>query len=130
MNGPLSNVSVARNISDDEEARLRAVVERLLDEPTDSVALEKRREERKPFYCVTELTLDGEHPITMPVYVRDISTGGVGFVHSMPLETEEATVTFLVDDGQTHHVRVSIQWCRECDDQSYLSGAKMLYVLD
>ena len=130
IDGPLGNLNVARNITEDEELRLKALVESLLDKSSDTITQEKRGEERTPFFCVSELTLDGEFPITMPVYMRDISASGIGFVHSMPLESQEATVAFLADDGQTHRVRINIQWCRECDDQSYLSGARMMYIVD
>ena len=89
---------------------------------------ERRRSERIPFCRVVTIYYDDD-PTPMPALIRDISEAGVGLLHDMPLNLDEATIRIPLDCGKTICARVAVVWCRS-ELRHYISGAKFVRVFE
>jgi hypothetical protein len=65
-------------------------------------------------------------PLT--VYLRDLSNGGIGLLHRVPLPTGRVLLKFHLMDGGTKTLTADIRWCRKIDDRLYWSGGPLLEV--
>jgi hypothetical protein len=77
---------------------------------------------RYPFFCPVALTLCSDLISIPAVFIRDISSSGVGLLHNSPLENQAVLLRIETDDP-SHTVLAKIRWCRAASDGWYLSGA-------
>jgi len=88
---------------------------------------EQRASERVACHREMVLYTDQESgPI--PVVMRDISVGGIGLVHDVPLDLGEAMLELPLDDGSIVSARINIIWCRSTVKHCYISGGTFLDV--
>lgn len=97
---------------------------------------ERRSESRLPFHRPVRVTplgedlgaFDGAVSDTITGYTRDISPGGVGFLHDHPLATRRVLLTFDLLDGELLSLVVELTWCRYLGDFWYSSGGRLVAV--
>jgi hypothetical protein len=97
----------------------------LLDEAKEQECVERRSEQRFPFFHPATLTYRyrAEEPIS--VFTREISQSGIGLLHAGPLERGEVAIA-LQTRGTVVTFRAYILWCRACGPQWHLSGGQLL----
>ena len=61
---------------------------------------------------------------------RDLSPGGVSFVHVAPLPYRIVVVTFQSADGRRASVLTRLNWCRFTRDGRYQSGGRFLRLFE
>lgn len=91
---------------------------------------EQRRERRIPYLDVVTISPAGQPGEKLSAFARDLSPGGIGLVHRMPIALEEAVVTLKLPRGRTAAMVTQIVWCREFADGWYASGGRFLDVLE
>ena len=83
-----------------------------------------------------ERRMAGRHPFFYPVllrlhqgtqqysaFTRDISEGGIGLLHSMPIEPQTLTVITRLDSGDEQvELPIRLVWCLPCGEGWYISG--------
>ena len=80
--------------------------------------LERRSTERQPLLRPVSIRTLGSLGMTVLALCRDISPGGIGLFHSVPLQTKH--VWLQLDPPLDISTR--IRWCRKCADGWYMSG--------
>jgi len=101
----------------------KEVAQQLLQE----VCKDNRREtDRHPFFRPVSVTPDNEKGNNYSAFSRDISLGGIGLLHNMPLDTVEATLTITGNSPEPHKIRAKIQWCQPAGEGWYISGVEFL----
>ncbi len=63
-------------------------------------------------------------------YVRDISSYGVGLAHSHPLEPGPVLLAFDLRNGEQVSFIAEVLWCESQGDGQYISGGKLMDVLN
>jgi len=63
-------------------------------------------------------------------YVRDISSYGVGLAHSHPLEPGPVLLAFDLRNGEQVSFVAEVLWCEPQGDGQYISGGKLMDVLN
>lgn len=71
-----------------------------------------------------------DQPVWMPIFIRDMSGGGIGFRHGVPLPEGTATISFKLENGQSTQLNVEVLWCRNDGNSMYISGSQFLSVAD
>ncbi len=61
---------------------------------------------------------------------RDISLGGVGFAHELPLASGHAVIQFNLAAAEPIYLVLEVAWSHRQPDGSYVSGSKIMGVLD
>jgi hypothetical protein len=92
--------------------------------------LQRRRWHRVQFskpLLITPLDAD-ENSVDVGFVVtsRDLSVGGVSFMHERPLIYQKVAVTFPMDDCVSESVVTRLTWCRFTRQGSYLSGGQFI----
>jgi hypothetical protein len=87
---------------------------------------DRRAHQRYPFFRRVTLNRDGVDDCRMTVFCRDVSPGGVGLLHNMPLNTGPVMLHVPLDSGRVLDVHVDIKWCGPGGDTWYLSGGEFL----
>jgi hypothetical protein len=59
---------------------------------------------------------------------RDISKRGIGLSHEGELPRGKLQIKIDLGDGRCLQIRARLVWCRQTDDNSYISGAEFLAV--
>ena len=90
---------------------------------------ERREQPRVPF-CRRVTLYFGDSPLPTAAVLRDISADGMGLLHEVPVELEEATVRIRSDSGKTLCARVKILWCKEAGCGCYSSGGTFVRVFE
>jgi len=90
----------------------------LLDDPM----WERRTERRLPYFGPAALWVPPAVDIRQPVFVRDISIGGIGLVHLMPIKRGDVVLTLHVPSGRELSLWTEMLWCRDYGDGWYASG--------
>ncbi|MGE3315005.1 MAG: hypothetical protein AB7O26_07790 [Planctomycetaceae bacterium] len=82
---------------------------------------------RKPI-AITPLDDASEEPIgeTMLAFGRDISRGGISFVHDKPLPCRRVAISFQLNDGTHASIVTELKWCRFTLEGHYQSGGQFL----
>jgi hypothetical protein len=66
--------------------------------------------------------------VSFSAFARDISPGGVGLVHLMPLDKGEVVIGLTLPSGKHLSLRTEICWCRDYGNGWYASGGRFLAV--
>jgi hypothetical protein len=88
--------------------------------------MDRRGAARYPFFRPVTLTPAGGDLGPHHAFTRELSTTGVGLLHSVRLTPGVFTVAILHDDGSRTSLPTEILWCRPCGEGWYLSGGKFL----
>ena len=94
--------------------RLREALEEISEPYCD-----RRNEVRSSFFGPASVATPD---VTLSVFVRDLSLGGIGLVHFMPLRTGLCKLHLPISSGRTIDLDVDIKWCRDYGDGWYASG--------
>lgn len=87
--------------------------------------VQRRLHERHPFFrplTIRAATLDGRD---IEAVGKDVSLGGIGFLHEEPCERGLRVLTLPTPRG-TADVRADILWSRPCADGLFLSGGQFV----
>ena len=105
---------------------LQKQINRLLGQRTE-VESERRAHDRTPLVCAAMLKFDDDYA-WIPIYIRDVSDGGIGFIHGVELPVGEATTSFKLENDAPVRLRVQVLWCKEFSAGWYISGGKFIDV--
>jgi hypothetical protein len=89
---------------------------------------ERRRENRVPFFGPVSVSLADASGASLSAFARDISLGGIGLVHLMPLPPGEVLIGVTLPSGRCISLRTYVAWCRDYGDGWYASGGRFLGV--
>ena len=84
---------------------------------------ERRAHQRFPRFCSATLRFDNQD---LPAYVRDISIGGIGLIHTEPVAVNETVAVLLEVNGKMVRLRARICWCQRRDEAWHASGGELL----
>ena len=88
----------------------------------------RRTERRLPYFGPVSVGLPDAPSVGHSAFARDLSPGGMGLVHLMPIAPGEVTITLALDNGRTLTLLAEILWCRDYDDGWYASGGRLIDV--
>jgi hypothetical protein len=125
----VDRLGAGSNLPESGEAQLDDVIQRLIAQ-MGPVKVERRKEGRSTMFCPCTLTLDEENGLFMPVYVRDLSTDGIGFLHGTPIDAEEVTASFMTEGGESVQLRVRLIWSRPFDRHWHISGGTFISLVN
>ena len=108
------------------EERVRQEIIRLLDEPRPDEQPERCGEVRQPFFRPITIKSVAKRSKQFSAFARELSTSGIGLLHSMPVECGETIVTIPSQSGEKVSIRTEIVWCQPCGEGWYLSGGRFL----
>jgi hypothetical protein len=111
----------------ESSTRVEEVVSRLLNEAKEQELIDRRSEPRHPFFQPATLTYRYRPEEPISVFTREISTIGIGLLHSGPLERGEVAITVNGRGGPVTF-RTYLLWCKS-SGQWYLSGGQFLGIL-
>lgn len=106
-----------------ESTSTQKAIEQLLEEVS---AEERRSSERYPFFRPVTIAPESEKGRTYSAFSRDLSTSGIGLLHNMPLDIDEATLTIGGGLSGPVKLRAKIQWCQPTGEGWYISGGEFL----
>lgn len=111
---------------------LREIVQSLLLSASDDQSLphDERRDEPRFAVNLSAMICYTDRPVWMPIFVRDMSEGGIGFRHGVPLPEGVATISFKLENGQSTELTVELLWCRNDGNSMYISGSRFLALAD
>ncbi len=87
---------------------------------------DRRDDTRHPFFTMVMLRMRSGPTSFVSVFSREISCGGIGLLHSIPLQANDVyEIDLRVGDV---HMRRNAQvvWCRPAGDCWYLSGCRFV----
>lgn len=61
---------------------------------------------------------------------RDLSLGGIGFIHDEPLAGDYAIVTFDLRDGNSASVLLEVRWSNRAQGSHYMSGGRFQGIVE
>lgn len=88
--------------------------------------MDRRGAARYPFFRPVMLASADAELGPHHAFTRELSTTGVGLLHSVKLTPGDITVTIVHDNGRLASLPAELLWCRPCGEGWYLSGAKFL----
>ncbi len=112
-----------------EQNAIEESVKRLLDEA--KAAIEERGDAiRTPFFGPINITIvEKSQQWQFSGFSRELSSSGIGMLHSMPLEAGEVVlVTISRRSAPDIRLRSKLRWCEPCGEGWYISGAEFLDV--
>lgn len=107
------------------EARVIQAMCEVFDVPT-----EQRQAARKPLFGPATVTLAGASSTAFTAFARDVSTLGIGLLHTQPIDCVEVVVRLHRPGGQSIAFRTEIRWCKDFGDGWYASGGRFLDVVE
>ena len=113
--------------------QLDPVVGQQLEETIQSLATEsipepqagRRSESRHPFCRPLSIIRDGGETV-LSGFSRDISSKGIGLLHSFPIEPGEVILQIPRVSGQPVRIRTEILWVHVMADSWYTSGGRFI----
>ena len=89
--------------------------------------INRRAERRLPHFIPATLRFDRAEDCELPAYVRDVSTRGIGLIHTEPVAiNDEIWIALHIDGDEPVAVRARICWCHNRDQAWYASGGELL----
>jgi hypothetical protein len=95
-----------------------------LNEARELELVERREEQRHPYFQPAKLTYRYRPDDPISIFTREISNSGIGLLHAVALQRGEVAVT-LESLGGPVTFRTYIVWCKPCGPW-YLSGGQFL----
>jgi len=84
-------------------------------------SLRRRASHRYPFYRPVMICYGLRDTEPTEAFARDISTGGMGLIHELPIGSDVAFVT-VGDEDRMLEFRMKNAWTRRCDSGLFISG--------
>jgi hypothetical protein len=103
-------------------------VSQLLLEALENDAGERRSEIRYPFFTPVSIQLPDRLDKPLSAFSREISSSGIGLIHSSVLKPGPVTLVVTRPKGGTRKIRTDIRWCRAAGEGWYFSGGKFLHL--
>ena len=94
------------------------------------IPVEHRRAVRRPFLGSATVSLTGASSNAFTAFARDVSTLGIGLVHTQPIDCGEVVVRLHQAGGRSIAFRTEILWCKDFGDGWYASGGRFLDVVE
>lgn len=91
-----------------------------------SSELKRRVRQRYPFFRPMTLGVGDTHETRLPVFSRDISAGGIGLLHKLPVEPQRAKLTIQRPEADPLEIYTDIAWCQPCGEDWHLSGGRFM----
>lgn len=107
-----------------ERSDERAQVTELLNTAKAADMGDRRQTERHPFFYPVNVSLHRTGSPSFSAFSRDISAGGMGLLHNMPLELGAVVLTILSDAASPVRLAGEIMWCVPCGEGWYTSGVR------
>lgn len=85
---------------------------------------DRRRVERHPFFYPVSVSRPRADAPSFSAFSRDISAGGMGLLHNMPLDLGPVVLTILSDAAAPVRLAGDILWCVPCGEGWYTSGVR------
>ena len=89
--------------------------------------IDRRRHLREPFIVPFVIHPDGDENCCLTGLTRDISTEGIGLIHTFPLACKDAALKVFGDNGKPTLLYVKIEWCDPLREGWYVSGGRFIY---
>jgi len=105
-------------------ATTHEAVERCLQEAAVEAASDRRLLQRVPFFRPVTLTEHGGDGTTAQAFSRDISPGGIGLLHRMPLASDRVTLEIPFTRRRQLTVTTQVRWCAPAGAGFYFSGGE------
>lgn len=109
-----------------DAAALRDRIEELMAQARADDQMDRRGAARYPFFRPATLHSDQIELGPHQAFTRELSTSGVGLLHSVPLEPGPHSVAIHFGSGHSYTFPTQILWNRPCGGGWYLSGGKFL----
>jgi hypothetical protein len=87
---------------------------------------DRRADERYPFYRPVTILGENSDVRRFSAFSRDISAGGMGLVHNVPVVEGRVTLIIHTQSGEQVRLPGLIGWCRPCGEGWYMSGARFI----
>jgi hypothetical protein len=107
------------------EDRVMTALQEILEAPE----WHRRAVRRVSYFGPVAVGLPDTKMVEISAFARDISAGGIGLVHLMPLHQGEVVVTLPLPSGPSIRLLAEIRWCRDYGNGWYASGAQFVDVL-
>lgn len=108
-----------------EERRVTPMpVAEVLNAATAADAGDRRRTERHPFFYPVNVCSPKPGAPNYSAFSRDISAGGMGLLHNMPLDPGPVVLTILGDSASDVRLTGDISWCVPCGEGWFTSGVR------
>lgn len=85
---------------------------------------DRRLAERHPFFYPVNVASQRPGSPSFSAFSRDISAGGMGLLHNMPLERGPVVLTIMSDAESPVRLAGIIMWCVPCGEGWYTSGVR------
>ena len=102
------------------------VLERCVQGAADAAASDRRLQRRYPFFRPITISTDGDEGTKLSAFSRDISPGGIGLLHSMPLGSGRVALKIPLTARLHLDVSAEIGGCAPAGEGWYLSGGRFL----
>lgn len=101
-------------------------IEQLMFEARSDDQMDRRGAARYPFFRPVQIVPATGKMRKHTAFTRELSTTGVGLLHSMPLPPGMVTIVLFTQDGVSVRLPTEILWHRPCGDGWYVSGGKFV----
>jgi hypothetical protein len=88
-----------------------------------------RAVERLPYYGPVSVALEIPNSASLSAFAREVSEGGIGLIHVMPLKEVEVVIRLPLPSGRLAALRTQIVWCRDYGNGWHASGGRFLDVV-
>ena len=100
------------------------IIGRVVEAKKDNQRKKRASEPRYPFFRPVRIYADDGQ--CHAGFSRDISTVGIGFIHTVELPTREVDIGISSDRGYTVKIRTRIVWTQSRGEGWYLSGGEFV----
>ena len=87
---------------------------------------ERRAHERHPYFRPVLITAHEPERKCFSAFSREVSLGGIGLLHNMPLDLGKFVVSIAHETNCAVNLPIEILWCRPCGEGWYMSGGRFL----
>lgn len=101
-------------------------IEQLMFEARSDDQMDRRGAARYPFFRPVRIVPESGKFRKHTAFTRELSTTGVGLLHSMPLPPGMVTIMLSTQDGVLVRLPTEILWHRPCGEGWYVSGGKFV----
>ena len=106
-----------------ESTQSNLTIHELITEAVDGKKMERRPEERYPFFRPLWLMMHGNQ---YPAFSREISEVGIGLLLHFEMVAQEVQVAIRCKEGRLFQARTQITWCRSIGQGWYISGGRFV----
>jgi hypothetical protein len=107
-------------------SKSQEAIEQLVEEAKRQNQAERRTQERHPFFRPVMITIEGPERKCYSAFSREVSRGGIGLLHNMPLSPGKVVISISQEMTCAVTLPTELLWCRPCGEGWYLSGGRFL----